>query len=257
MCDDPRHWVNGYVGTSLLYGDVHPQESGTRNILLSTIFFLSNTDTAEWIWYRKIKHDKNGKTTGQLNPDKLHLVSTQDLGISWGINLVVVGLHRANNYHLSIRRCLRRTGRISLYCFHKIPNLIVSLHYMDNKTTYRAWQCTSGIILEVQQTNRRWRYIVTTSIIEWAHTQNRPWVLNARIDVNKWQTKRSLASIAKTRTVNSIQWQPILSRHTRSSVGGHKGNYAIAAIEPNPTSVCCSKAFIQWRESWYLYRLLI
>ena len=35
----------------------------------------------------------------------------------------------------------------------------------------------SGIILRMHPANERWRCIVTSSLIGWAHTQNDPWVL--------------------------------------------------------------------------------
>ena len=33
----------------------------------------------------------------------------------------------------------------------------------------------TGIILSMGSANERWRYIVTSSLISWAHTQNDPW----------------------------------------------------------------------------------
>ena len=33
-----------------------------------------------------------------------------------------------------------------------------------------------GIILGMGSANERWRYIVMSSLIGWAHTQNDPWV---------------------------------------------------------------------------------
>ena len=36
----------------------------------------------------------------------------------------------------------------------------------------------SGILLCMRSANKRWRYIVTLSLIGWAHTQNNPCILN-------------------------------------------------------------------------------
>ena len=40
-------------------------------------------------------------------------------------------------------------------------------------------EVTVGIILWIRPVNERRRYIVTSSLIGWAHTQNDPWVSGA------------------------------------------------------------------------------
>ena len=54
------------------------------------------------------------------------------------------------------------------------------------------WQCI-GIIQGMHSANERWRYIVTSSLIGWAHTQNHPWCSMSILDKQK------------TRIINSSQ----------------------------------------------------
>ena len=35
--------------------------------------------------------------------------------------------------------------------------------------------CATGAILCMRPATEKWRYIVTSSLIDWAHTQNDPW----------------------------------------------------------------------------------
>ena len=53
--------------------------------------------------------------------------------------------------------------------------LILSWHYTDNLSAYLLFTPDkSGIILYMRPANERRRYILTSSLIGWAHTQNDP-----------------------------------------------------------------------------------
>ena len=51
----------------------------------------------------------------------------------------------------------------------------------------------TGIILCVRPANERRRYIVTSSLIGWVHTQNNPWIILGRLTLNHSRSKIVLA----------------------------------------------------------------
>ena len=63
------------------------------------------------------------------------------------------------------------------FCFFAtlIDSLICALTFKLPLTpSFRGY---SRIILCMRSANERWRYIVTSSLIGWAHAQNDPWLL--------------------------------------------------------------------------------
>ena len=78
------------------------------------------------------------------------------------------------------------------YTYHQTPNVgrtLIGNKIVDHSDVVGAAPVT-GIILCMRPANGRWRYIVTPSLIGWAHTQNAPccqcsnYIFHSRI--NTW-----------------------------------------------------------------------
>ena len=59
-----------------------------------------------------------------------------------------------------------------------LPTTSLVAYKSGNSATLRenTGSISSGIILGMGSANERWRYIVTSFLIGWAHTQNDPWL---------------------------------------------------------------------------------
>ena len=92
------------------------------------------------------------------------------------------------------RAVLDQHGGNSIFCWWPLPgtqssnkcsDLTSITGYQDRSSCIGCqarcpigWckMCIPGIILCLGSANERWRYLITSSLIGWAHTQNDPWI---------------------------------------------------------------------------------
>ena len=109
----------------------------------------------------------------------------------------VVFVHRATSLH---HRTKRFTSQNYIYAYWREVNslnakwmikiflmfwMLIIWWLIDNLKQGSNWVCKTGIKLGMGSTNERRRYIVTSSLIGWAHAQNDSWEIMTASETSK------------------------------------------------------------------------